>query len=72
MAISKEFTKELEELLNRHSIDSEANIPDFILAETLTEVVQTLTDANNKRERWYGREPKAQVELEAPKSGEQA
>jgi len=56
MAIDADFTKELEQLLNRHGVDAAANIPDFILAETLTEVVQSLADMNNKRERWYGRD----------------
>jgi hypothetical protein len=53
--MTEEFTKELESLLNRHGVDNALGTPDFILAETLVEHLDTLRDALRKRERWFGR-----------------
>lgn len=70
MAINEQFTEELRELINKHSVDSEANIPDFILAESLTEMIQSMADMNNKRERWFGRDP-LMAPIELKPDGEQ-
>jgi hypothetical protein len=55
MPIDEKFTEDLEHLINRHSVDSEARTPDFILAEMVSEFLLSVADATNKRERWYGR-----------------
>ena len=50
----KKFRKELTELINKHSIENWANIPDFILAEYLTECLADFCYYTDKIKRWYG------------------
>ena len=52
------FEKELEQLINKHSIENESNTPDFILARYLMNCLQTLNILTERREDWYGRKPK--------------
>lgn len=47
--------KEIEQAINRHSLENESNTPDFILAEYLTDCLKSFDKAINKREEWYGR-----------------
>lgn len=42
--------KDLSELLNKHSIDSVSNTPDFILAEYMIDVLVAYEDAIKARE----------------------
>jgi transcription termination factor NusB len=51
----KEFTKELEELINKHSLENDSNTPDYILAEYLTLCLQAFNRTLQLREDWYGR-----------------
>lgn len=51
------FESELENLLNRHSIDGDSSTPDFILARFLCDTLKTWTKAANSRENWHGRNP---------------
>jgi hypothetical protein len=51
----KQFTKELGELINRHSLENQSDTPDYILAEYLTEILVSFNRASCKREQWYGR-----------------
>lgn len=53
-----EFLKELQELINRHSIENESNTPDFILAAYLNDCLSSFTVAVQQRENWYGRDPR--------------
>lgn len=50
------FKKELEQLINKHSIENESNSPDFILAEYLTLCLEAWKRSIKNREKWYGRE----------------
>lgn len=54
----EEFKKELEHLINQYSMENGSNTPDFILAEYLTDCLESYDDAVNAREKWYGRNKK--------------
>jgi len=56
--MSSNFEKELEQLINKHSIENESNTPDFILSRYLMNCLQTLNILTDRREDWYGRKPK--------------
>ena len=49
------FQKELEQLINKHSLENESDSPDFILAEYLLDALDAYNDAVKKREEWYCR-----------------
>ena len=49
----EKFKKELEELINKNSMENESNTPDFILAEYLTECLLTFNETQKKRNNWY-------------------
>ena len=49
------FEQKLREIINVHSLESESDTPDFILAEYMIDCLDSFTDATNKREKWYGR-----------------
>lgn len=51
----KTFRQELEELVNRHSMEQYSNTPDFVLAEYLLRQLEVFDLAVRERERWYGR-----------------
>ena len=51
----KVFRKELEVLLNCHSIDSDLNTPDFILAEYIIKCLTNLKITTIDRDTWFGR-----------------
>lgn len=51
----EKFRKELEELINKNSLENGSNTPDFILAEYLTDCLSTFDKIVYKREEWYGR-----------------
>jgi hypothetical protein len=50
-----EFRKELEHLINRHSLENGSNTPDFILARYLTDSLLAYDKALQAREPWYSR-----------------
>lgn len=54
--ITMTFRKELETIINRHSMENGANTPDFILADYLCGCLMAFDTAVNARERWYSRE----------------
>jgi hypothetical protein len=47
---------ELRELINRRSIESRSNTPDFILAEYMLTCLRAFEKASKDRELWYGKE----------------
>lgn len=47
-----DFEKELTDLLNRHSVESDSNTPDFILARYLCGCLLAWTVNTNKRDDW--------------------
>lgn len=49
------FQRELETLINRHSMENGSNTPDFLLAEYLCDCLATYEVIMSKREKWYGR-----------------
>ena len=51
----EEFRKELEKLINCHSIENGSNTPDFILAEYLVDCLMNYEKIHNANEEWYGR-----------------
>lgn len=48
------FEKELENLINRYSVENESNTPDYILVEYLRNCLDVFTSAVVARENWYG------------------
>ena len=53
-----EFAKELEQLINRHSLENVSDTPDFILAEYMRMSLAAFNTAVQRRESWYGRDPR--------------
>ena len=51
------FQKELENLINKYSIENNSNTPDFILAQYIENCLVTFAQATQQREQWYGRNP---------------
>lgn len=52
--IKPEFRKELETIINRHSIESSVNMPDFMLADMICNVITTVGNSVKKRDAWMG------------------
>lgn len=48
----EEFTEELRIAINRNSIDSAMNVPDFILAEYLVDHLRVLREMGMKTAHW--------------------
>lgn len=48
------FEKELEELINKHSIENEPNTPDFILAKYVRNCINNFNEITKERDDWYG------------------
>lgn len=51
------FRKDLEGLINQHSIENGSNTPDFMLAEYLVGCLEAYDKAVSHRDRWFGLEP---------------
>ncbi len=51
----KTFKEELEELINKHSLESESDTPDFILAHYLVNCLDVFNTATNARRSWHSR-----------------
>ena len=49
-----DFQKELQELLNRHSMENGSNTPDFILARYLFGCLENWNLYTFQRDSWYG------------------
>lgn len=49
-----QFRKDLEGLINRHSMENGSDTPDFILADYLMACLKAWNSGVNERERWYG------------------
>jgi len=48
------FDRELELLLNRHSVENNSNTPDFVLASLLKATLATWDLHTKERDRWFG------------------
>lgn len=55
MPLSKVFLDELSALLNKHSLESWSNTPDFVLAQYLCQCLETFNNSIRWRERARGR-----------------
>jgi len=51
----KTFTKELEILINKKSLENGSDTPDFILAKYLSSCLINFNNILKEREEWYGR-----------------
>ena len=51
-----DFRKDLEALINRHSMESASNTPDWILARFLENCLTVFGVAVQQRETWHGRD----------------
>lgn len=50
------FRKDLQNLINIHSIENGSNTPDFILADYLMTCLSNFEETVKVREKWYGRD----------------
>lgn len=48
------FVSELEQLINRHSVENESNTPDYILSMYVRTCLNAWRTATEERDRWYG------------------
>lgn len=48
------FTKELKELINKHSMENLCDMPDYILAEMITEFITTFGFHMKRNLDWHG------------------
>jgi hypothetical protein len=61
------FERELGDLINRYSKENGSNTPDFLLADYLVRCLENWNLTVQRREKWYGREPKrSEVQLPSP------
>lgn len=49
------FRKELETLINKHSLENGSDTPDFILADYVCKCLKNFDEIIQAREQWYGR-----------------
>jgi len=47
------FVKELENLINKYSLENQSDTPDFILAEYLRDCLTAFGRATKRRDDWY-------------------
>lgn len=47
------FEKELEHLINRHSMENDSNTPDFLLSSYLKDCLDAYNRATKARDIWY-------------------
>lgn len=52
-----QFRKELTKLINRESMENGSDTPDFLLAEYLSDCLDTFDRIVTAREKWFGRGP---------------
>jgi len=51
-----QFQKELTGLINKHSLENESNIPDFIISQFLIDCLLSFNTSYKSNEKWNGRE----------------
>lgn len=52
--IHTRFRKDLEELINRYSVENGSNTPDFLLSIFLCGCLATFDAVVRRRDQWYG------------------
>ncbi len=50
----KYFEKELVDLLDKHSVENECDIPDFLLAEMIVKVIRSIGPQIKRTLDWHG------------------
>ena len=65
-----DFRKEIEEVVNRCSMENNSDTPDFILAHYLMKCLEAFDYAVVSRESWYSREVKGTPHI-GPKVAEE-
>ena len=50
----EEFEKELEQLINRHSIENTVDMPDFLLAGMICHMIEAMGPSIKKTLDWHG------------------
>ena len=50
----KDFAMELEQLINRHSVENASDTPEFILAQYIQGCLDAFSLAVRARDKWYG------------------
>jgi hypothetical protein len=50
----EKFRKELEQLINKHSVENEVDMPDFLLADLLCNLIIKIGVATKKNLDWHG------------------
>ena len=65
------FKKELENLINKHSMENGSDTPDFILSDYLMDALEAYGRAVRRRTLWYGNKPTkaAEDDCSAPDCG---
>lgn len=53
--VQSDFRKELQDLLNRNSMENGSNTPDFMLADYLDACLEAFDLAVMRRDKWYGK-----------------
>lgn len=48
------FKKELEGLINKHCVENECDMPDFLLAEMIVEIIKSVGKPFKKCLDWHG------------------
>lgn len=48
------FEKELEHLINKHSMENDSDTPDFILAQYMFTCLSAYQNAIKARDKWFG------------------
>ena len=49
-----EFVRELQHLINKHSLENGSGTPDFVLAVYLDQCLRVFGEVVAQRDRWYG------------------
>jgi len=52
------FERDLQDIINRYSIENGSDTPDFLLARYLTDCLKAWNTGVKAREKWYGHGPK--------------
>jgi predicted phage tail protein len=50
-----DFKKDLVQIINKHSVESGSNTPDFLLAEYLIDCLKAYKKIHDANEKWYGK-----------------
>jgi len=55
MTKQSRLRKDIEQAINKHSIENGSDTPDFVLAEYLTDCLRAFDKATVRREEWYSK-----------------